>query len=227
MDSKGDQANGGTMNKKDKQDCSHPPELRKEGLRRVGDREVRVEECGVCGRVLVHPEDGERALSERGPEDEPVLGPRNVVLTLLGAQPKRPIYNRIVLMKEAFLFEKELAREIDVSVSNLEFVPYKYGPYSRDVDDAIRDLEREGSIRIDRVSAGQKEIIMLTEKGMDEARFILDGFNEEQYERLRSKRKAWDQLGYQGLLEKVYEEYPSYKTKSEIADRIRPRRRWT
>jgi len=215
------------MSEQDGPDCPHPLENRREGRRRLGDREVRVQECGLCGRVIVHPADGERALSERGPEGVPVLDARNVVLALLGAHPGRPVYNRIVLMKEAFLFEKELAREMEVPVSNLEFVPYKYGPYSRLVDDAIRELEAQGLVRIDRVSAGQKEVIELTEGGTEEALTTLEGLTEEQHDRLKRKRKAWDQLGYQGLLEKVYEEYPSYKTRSEIAEKVKPRRRWT
>ena len=193
----------------------------------MGDREVRVEECTLCGQVLVHPEDAERVLSERGPVDVPPLDAREVVLALLGGHPERPVYNRIVLMKETFLFEKELAREMEVPVSSLRFVPYKYGPYSKMVDDALRELEVRGLVRIDRVSAGQKEVIELTEAGAEEARTALDRLTEEQRHRLERKRKAWDQLGYRGLLEKVYEEYPAYKTRSEIADKVKPRRRWT
>ena len=170
--------------------------------------------------------DAQRALSERGPEGAPGLGAREVVLSLLGAFPDRPVFNRIVLMKEAFLFEKELARDIGLNVANLGFVPYRYGPYSRDVDDAIRELERTGILQVDRVAAGQKEVIRLSPKGRDIAMEVLDGLDEGQTVRLRRKRKAWDQLGYQGLLERVYEEYPSYKTRSEIADRVKPRRRW-
>lgn len=206
------------MNKQDMNDCPHPNDSRREGTRIVGGREVRVEECGRCGRVLVHPADGQRVLSERGSEDGPHMGPREVILSLLGAFPGRPIYNRIVLMKEAFLFEKELARKIGISVTNLEFVPYKYGPYSRDIDDTIRELESTDVISIERISTGHKEVIVLTDIGREMAREIFEGLDDEQAARLREKRKAWDQLGYHGLLEKVYEEYPSYKTRSEIGE---------
>ena len=72
------------MSEQDELKCPHPPEERKEGLRRLGDREVRIQECGLCGRILVDPADGERALSERGPEGAPVLDARSVVLALLG-----------------------------------------------------------------------------------------------------------------------------------------------
>jgi hypothetical protein len=149
-----------------------------------------------------------------------------VVLSILGAFPSRPVYTRIVLMKESFLFEKELARDVGIRVSNLRFVPYRYGPYSRDVDDAIRELERSGLIHVERVAGGQKEVIGLTQEGRELARERIEMLDDGQLQRLRRKRKAWDQLGYAGLLEKIYEEYPSYKTRSEIADRVRPRRRW-
>ena len=208
-------------------DCPHPPESRRDGTKTIGGQEVRVEECSICGRVLVHPEDAHKVLSERGPPDGLRMNAEDVLLSILGAYPNRPIYTRLALMKETFLFEKELAREIGISIKNLRFVPYKYGPYSRDVDDAIRNLEQDGLIRIDRVSAGQKEVIKLSDGGVEEAIRLLDGLDEEQLDRIREKRKAWDQLGYRGLLEKIYEEYPSYKTQSEIAEELRPRRRWT
>ncbi len=214
------------MNDEEGFDCTHPSDSRREGTKRIGDQEVRVEKCGRCGRVLVHPADAQLVLSERGPAEGLRMDARDVVLSILGAFPKRPVYTRIVLMKEIFLFEKELARDIGISVSNLQFVPYKYGPYSRDVDDAIREMERSGLIHIEKVAGGQKEIIKLTPEGRELAQESLEMLDDRQRQRLRNKRKAWDQLGYQGLLDKIYEEYPSYKTRSEIADRMKPRRRW-
>ena len=54
------------------------------------------------------------------------------------------------------------------------------------------------------------------------AEHVFDSLSSEQVERLRRKRKGWDQLGYYGLLRKVYEEYPSYRSKSKIAAEILP-----
>ena len=48
-------------------DCPHLPEHRRHGTRRVDGKDVRVEECVSCGRVLVHPADADRVLSKRRP----------------------------------------------------------------------------------------------------------------------------------------------------------------
>ena len=207
--------------------CRHPEADREVRTRVLRGRSVRVEVCTRCGREVVHPEDAYRVLEERGSEGAPRLDARSLALALFGAQPDRPIVNRIVAMKEAFLFEKEVAPEVGVNTTGLDFVPYDYGPYSRALDDALRALEEEGLLVVERESQGQKEIMQLTEKGKSEAERILRRLQRDQVETLRRKRKGWDQLGYFGLLRKVYEEYPAYQAKSKIADEVRPRRRWT
>jgi len=130
-------------------------------------------------------------------------------------------------MKEVFLLEKEEARDLDVNISQLGFIPYDYGPYSKQVDDAIRELERTGRILIDREAQGQKEIINLTKEGKLEAEVVLGMLKDDKLELLRRKRKGWDQLGYSGILQKIYDEYPAYRSKSKIADKVMPTRRWT
>ena len=206
--------------------CRHPEADREVRTRTLKGRSVRVELCTRCGREVVHPGDAYRVLGS-GPLDAPTLDARSLVLSLFGAQPERPIVNRIVAMKEAFLFEKEVASEAGVNVPDLGFIPYDYGPYSRAVDDVLRNLEEERLLVVERESQGQKEIMQLTERGKSEAERILRRLQRGQVETLRRKRKGWDQLGYFGLLRKVYEEYPAYQAKSKIADEVRPRRRWT
>jgi len=90
----------------------------------------------------------------------------------------------------------------------------------------ILTLKNEGIIQIDREAGGQKEIIKLTEKGKKIAQELFKSISEDHIKHLKRKRKAWDQLGYYGILRKVYEEYPAYRTKSKIKDEIQPSRRW-
>ncbi len=214
------------MTKESMQECDHPADARTVRSETKHGRTVRIEVCSRCGREVVHPEDAMRMLSERGREGEPVLDAQDVALGLLGVHPERPIFNRIVMMKEAFLFEKELARELMMNVRNLGFVPYDYGPYSRDLDDALRSLESSGLIHIEKEAQGQKEVIGLTERGKEAAARLLASLDREHVAKIGRKRKAWDQLGYYGLLQKIYEEYPSFKSRSKIADKMRPLRRW-
>ena len=207
--------------------CNHPIGRRRVVTRRLHGEGIRVEICGVCGREVVNPEDAQRLLSRRAAPSGSVLDARRVVLALLGTYPLRPIINRIVLMKEAFLLEKEASREVGLGVVGLRFVPYDYGPYSKPVDDALRSLQEEGLVTILTEAQGQKETIGLTDQGIRTARELLDELSESQVEVIRRKRKGWDQLGYYGLLRKIYEEYPAYRSKSKIADRMKPSRRWT
>jgi len=206
--------------------CPHPKERRVIRTQRMRGQNVRIEVCERCGRELLHPADSQKLLSNRASEGAPRWDVRQVLLALLGSI-SRPVINRIVLMKEVFLLEKEEARDLDVNISQLGFIPYDYGPYSKQVDDAIRELERTGRILIDREAQGQKEIINLTKEGKLEAEVVLGMLKDDKLELLRRKRKGWDQLGYSGILQKIYDEYPAYRSKSKIADKVMPTRRWT
>lgn len=206
-------------------DCSHPEsELRIE-TRSLRGRRVRVEVCRSCGRELVHPLDAQTALHSPSLEAGPTLQPTDVILALLGAYPDRPIINRIVLMKESFLSEKEAFPEIQVNNAPLSFIPYDYGPYSRAIDDGLDELEANGFVSVVHASQGKKQVFSLTDSGRQAALKVLSSLTSNQLERLRRRRKGWDQLGYYGLLRKVYEEYPSYRSKSKIADEILPTRK--
>lgn len=206
-------------------DCKHPESERRVEARSLRGRRVRVEVCEVCGRELVHPLDAQAALHASSLGGGPTLQPTDVILALLGAFPDRPIINRIVLMKESFLSEKEAFPEIQVNSAPLSFIPYDYGPYSRAIDDALDELEANDLVSVVRASQGKKQIFSLTESGKQAALRVLSSLNPNQIELLRRRRKGWDQLGYYGLLRKVYEEYPSYRSKSKIADEILPTRK--
>lgn len=207
------------------ENCNHPRERRFNDQAVIRGTRVEVEVCGVCGLRLVRPADTERLLSTEGRLKRKGLSPSETVLALLGAQP-RPIYDRIVLMKEAFLTEKELSEEIELAVEPMRWIPHKYGPYSKRVDDALRELAKQAWVRIEKDAQGQKETLTLTDKGEKEAAAVLSRLEDAQRKRLAEKRRAWDQLGYRGILEKVYRDYPAYKSKSEIADEVQPSRRW-
>lgn len=209
------------------EECGHPVTRRHIEERELHGQVVRVEVCDACGRELVNPADAQKLLETRGSEEARRLSPRDVVLALLGVFPSRPIINRIVLMKEAFLLEHEAAREAGLSIQGLQFVPYDYGPYSRLIDQALQALESDGLVHIQREAQGQKEVIALSDHGADAAQELLTTLGSRKTEALQRRRKGWDQLGYYGLLRKVYEEYPAFRSRSKIADKIRPQRRWT
>lgn len=206
-------------------DCRHSESARQVEVRSLHGRPVRVEVCASCGRELVHPIDAQTAFHMRSERDQPSLSPTDVILALLGAIPDRPIINRIVLMKESFLSEKEAFPDLRVNSTPLRFIPYDYGPYSPAIDRGLDDLEAKGLVSVINASQGKKQVFSLTDTGRQAAVKVLSSLTPDQIERLRRKRKGWDQLGYYGLLRKVYEEYPSYRSKSKIAAEILPTRK--
>lgn len=205
----------------DPDDCDHPLSARERGTRVIDGVSVRVEICGKCHLVMVNPSDAANLLGVKGPRSAPRLkGARDVILALLGAIPDRPIINKLGLMKEAFLLEKESALAIGLSLDSLRFVPYKQGPFSRDVSDALEELARLGVVTVEHLGRQQK--ISLTPEGKAVARTVLQRLGDGPAKNLAYKRRAWDQLGYNGILRKVYEEYPAYTSESEIVDDIKP-----
>jgi hypothetical protein len=205
----------------DPDECDHPISSREKGTRVIEGETVRVEICGKCGLVMVHPSDAARVLSVKGRHSAPRLrGAKEVILALLGVVPDRPIINRLGLMKEAFLLEKESAPVVGLSLDALGFVPYKQGPFSRELSDAVDELATAGILKVEH--QGRQQRIGLTPEGKVVAGDILRGLGEEPVKKLAHKRRAWDQLGYNGILRKVYEEYPAYTSESEIVDRIKP-----
>lgn len=205
----------------DPDECNHPLSSREKGTRMIEGETVRVEVCGRCGIVMVNPSDAARFLGVKGQRSAPRLrGAKEVILALLGAVPDRPIINKLGLMKEAFLLEKESAPSVGLSLDALGFVPYKQGPFSRVVSDALDELANAGILTVEHL--GRQQRISLTRQGKALAQSVLQRLGAGPVKNLAYKRRAWDQLGYNGILRKVYEEYPAYTSESEIKDDIKP-----
>lgn len=128
---------------------------------------------------------------------------RDMILLLLGVDAEVPLKKRL-LMKESFLFEKELAYELEINFESLQFVPYKFGPYSKKLDDVLTLM---GDWLTIEYSAGKHEI-KLNENGKIEAEKIIETLSEDKINKIRFIRIGWDQLGNKGLLKRVYTDYP-------------------
>lgn len=139
---------------------------------------------------------------------------KDSLLLLLGVDPDIPL-KKTLLMKESFLFEKELSHELNLNLESFQFFPYRFGPYSNLIDDALNSME--GLIIIGR---GNKKEITLTAEGKREAQKLLDSLSSSTVESLRFKRIGWDQFGNKGILKRVYTDYPIFTVKSEIKDEV-------
>ena len=94
-------------------------------------------------------------------------------------------------MKEAFLFEKELSYELDLTFDSLKFIPYKYGPYSRLLDDTLDEMS--DLLIID--NSSRKYEIKLNDEGKRQAEKLIETLPVEKVNKIRFTRIGWDQWG--------------------------------
>lgn len=141
---------------------------------------------------------------------------------LLLISSNKPIRGATVFMKEAFLLFKEILPEFNIPALSPHFIPYYYGPYSFDIEDAWRTLEELGLVKIEGQKSSKSESFYLTEEGIKEAKKIFDQMPKELQESLYEWRRGLDELGRDGILKLVYEAYPYYRTKSKIVEEVLP-----
>ena len=139
---------------------------------------------------------------------------KEAILLLLGVDPEIPL-KMTLLMKESFLFEKELSHELNLNLESFQFIPYRYGPYSRKLEDTLESMD--GLIVI---TKGNKKEVTLTDEGKKEAQKLLESLSPSTVNKLKFKRIGWDQWGNRGILKRVYTDYPIFTVKSEIKDDV-------
>lgn len=125
------------------------------------------------------------------------------------------IDGRTRLMKAAFLAKQKFEEELSESL-NVPFVAGKYGPFSKQVLDAIESLEREGLLEVEELEeAGRHK---LTRDGVAVARTYWDQLPEEHQELLSWIKRRHVAQSLDRLLSFVYKRYPHMTGNSEIAD---------
>ncbi len=148
-------------------------------------------------------------------QQEKGMSAEDWVLALL-AVVDRPIYGRLMLVKEIFLLAKEIDPKLD---KELEFFPYDLGPYSKVLAQKLNDMVARGLIEVSsREGEDQEYQFSLTNKGRDEAQKALTSLPVNVRELLQKKRRGWDQLGYRGIVRLVYSKYPEYAGRSKIRE---------
>src|SRR5437773_5197377 len=99
-------------------------------------------------------------------QQEKTLTTEDWVLALLSAV-DRPIYGRLMLVKEMFLIAKEMDPRLD---KELDFFPYDLGPYSKVLAQKLNDMVARGLIEVSSREGEEGEYqFSLTGKGREEA----------------------------------------------------------
>jgi uncharacterized protein YwgA len=133
------------------------------------------------------------------------------ILAILHANNQKPIFGKLMLVKQVFLVAKEIEPSLE---RRLNFFPYDLGPYSKVLAEAVDTLVKNGLIEVQ--GSGGDYIFTLTTKGKEIAESASQRMSQENRELLERKRRAWDQLGYRGIVRLVYTRYPEYTGKSRI-----------
>ena len=116
-----------------------------------------------------------------------------------------------VAMKSAFLLQQEAGLNL-----GYDFIPYKYGPFSREVYEDIEELEK--NLLVERVKS-KKDIEMtevrLIEEFKDWTEKIIDSLPEDIKEIVKAYIEKYGKMELNELLDYVYAKYPEYAVKSK------------
>jgi len=152
----------------------------------------------------------------------PEISIEEFIMFILGLV-NRPIIGRIVLFKEVFLFYDKLKKRL--KIQDPIFFSYRYGPYSVLLAQVIDMMEFAGLIIRHGRRGSKKERFELTDKGKRIAKKLIEKLKEklgeDEITNLIKMRKGLDQLGTEGILRYVYQNYPDFGKRSEIADRYK------
>ena len=141
------------------------------------------------------------------------------------------------LEKLLFLIEKECLHDTAVG-EPFKFVAYHYGPYSREVYEAVELLEEAELVRESRAFTDSdldraEELLysdmtteisyerqfLLTDKGKIVAEYLAESYPQLQ-EKIERIKDQYGGLTLQNLIFHVYNQYPDYTERSVIRDKI-------
>ena len=121
------------------------------------------------------------------------------------------IKGKIVFQKQVFLAWKELFFEKSV---DLGYIPYRYGAYSKIINDTAKYLENEGSIKIIK-RKGEGSIFLITDYGLKEVKERIKDLTIN-LSKLTSRKQDWDEWDKEGIMRYTYRKYPEYTTESVL-----------
>ncbi|MDK2864883.1 MAG: type restriction enzyme subunit [Thermotogota bacterium] len=116
-----------------------------------------------------------------------------------------------VAMKSAFLLQQEAGLNLDYN-----FIPYKYGPFSKEVYEDIEELER--NFLVERMKP-KKDIemteIRLIDEFKDWTERIIDNLPQKIKDAIKTYVEKYGKMELNELLDYVYAKYPEYAVKSK------------
>ena len=139
--------------------------------------------------------------------DEYLLG-RDLLLMLLSLS---PVKGTTMLQKQTFLAWETLFKK---QTTDLGFFPYKFGAYSKTIDDSITVLKNSGLITV-KPAKGEGVRYSITLSGKRTINRKLKKL-EISIDELKNKKVDWDEWTTRGIMKFVYRNYPEYTTKTKV-----------
>lgn len=148
--------------------------------------------------------------------------PENWLLALLYANNQKPIYGKLMFIKELFIAANEIDEISNDLLNVFKFYPDRYGPYTHVFDDALEKLKEENLIEVEKETVGKsiRYVFYLTEKGKKNAEIFYNTLPENAQDKLTKLKRGAEQLGYIGILKHVYTHYPRYAMGSKIKGEV-------
>jgi len=141
-------------------------------------------------------------------------------MALLYACDGEEIEGRTRLQKLVFLMEQEIDDEIEQVLQSpkYSFVPYDYGPFSRELYDDLDRLEEDGLIEVeeeDTTDGKVKYTYRLTEEGESWVQLQLSEHSPGAVFQFAEELKGtYNDMLLSDLIDRVYAEYPEYAENS-------------
>jgi hypothetical protein len=141
------------------------------------------------------------------------LGKSQIAL-LLFLQDSEHNVDPIRLMKGMFIFTMEAPETWLARYERYQFIPYSYGPYSRNVDDDLDQFVKHGYVRVSKIPGKTWNYYSLSAEGEAKARELAASLPADAAVYLRRVREFVLKLSFRKLLDTVYAKYPAYAVKS-------------
>jgi len=141
-------------------------------------------------------------------------------LALMYAGDGEPIEGRTRLQKLVFLMQKRLeeAGEDPLQTDDYEFIPYDYGPFSKELYDDIDKTMARGMVEGREEDLGEDKVKYDYEIQEDGEQWVRDQLAKEEAQRvLRLAEEIKDEYGdvyLSDLIDEVYSRYPKYAENS-------------
>lgn len=115
-----------------------------------------------------------------------------------------------MLMKYMFLLQQEKGLELEYA-----FVPYKFGPFSKEVYEDIEALERETLVLSPKKSKNiERQETALDEDATDDIEATLAVMPESKKVAVDELIKEYGSMGFRELMDYVYDKYPEFTVES-------------